>query len=169
MELSKQRAEIIAARYPDADNLEILIGNFEDIRIEEKFDYVTLIGVLEYAGAFISGTDPYRNFLEKIKQYLKPDGILFIAIENRMGGLKYIAGAGGEDHTGNLMEGLEGYINNSNVKTFGRRELSSLIKDSGFHQFSFYYPHPDYKLPVEIFSEYKLPEKKLNASGRSEL
>ncbi len=36
MELSKQRAEIIAARYPDADNLEILIGNFEDIRIEEK-------------------------------------------------------------------------------------------------------------------------------------
>ena len=52
IELSKRRAEIIANRYKDRLNLEIIVGNLNDIKFERKFDYVTLIGVLEYAGKF---------------------------------------------------------------------------------------------------------------------
>ena len=45
VDLSKKRSTINATRNRDCDNLEIMVGNFEDIQIEEKFDYVTLIGV----------------------------------------------------------------------------------------------------------------------------
>jgi len=155
LELSRQRADVISARYPDAENLEIVIANLEDFDTEEKFDYITLIGVLEYAGSFINALEPYKKLLETVKKYLKPEGVLFVAIENRLG-LKYFAGAG-EDHTGNTMEGPEGYPGNPKVQTFGRLELKKLLSESGFENQSFYYPHPDYKLPTEIFSEKQLP------------
>lgn len=156
VELSKKRAEINAARYPDADNLEIIIGNFEDIETDEKFDYVTLIGVLEYAGSFIDSENPYDDFLSKIRTYLKPGGSLIIAIENKLG-LKYFAGAA-EDHTGEMMDGIEGYPGNSSIRTLGRRELRELLNDNGYKDVYFYYPHPDYKLPETIYSEGMLPE-----------
>ena len=49
IELSKKRSLINANRNGKYGNLEILVGNFEDIVIDEKFDYVSLIGVLEYS------------------------------------------------------------------------------------------------------------------------
>ena len=49
IELSKKRSQINARRNQAFSNLEIYVGNFQDISIGEKFDYVTLIGVLEYA------------------------------------------------------------------------------------------------------------------------
>lgn len=42
------------------DNLEIIVGNFNDIKFENKFDYITLIGVLEYARLF-TNTRPLQN------------------------------------------------------------------------------------------------------------
>ena len=36
--------------------------------------------------------------------------------------------------------------------------LIRLLKASGFRDLSFYYPHPDYKLPREIFSDNALPQ-----------
>ena len=48
IELSKKRSTINAVRHKMLDNIEIIVGNFEDIEpdIEEKYDYITLIGVL---------------------------------------------------------------------------------------------------------------------------
>ena len=54
-------------------------------------------GVLEYAMSFTEGKTPYETFLQRMGAYLKPEGRLLIAIENRLG-LKYFAGAP-EDHT----------------------------------------------------------------------
>ncbi len=67
VELSKRRAEIIYNRHKNYDNLEIIAGNLNDIVFEEKFDYVTLIGVLEYAGRFTDGSSPFETFLENAK------------------------------------------------------------------------------------------------------
>ena len=92
VELSKRRAEIIYNRHKNYDNLEIIAGNLNDVTFEEKFDYVTLIGVLEYAGKFTDGNTPFKTFLENAKSYLKTNGKLLIAIENKFG-LKYWAGA----------------------------------------------------------------------------
>jgi SAM-dependent methyltransferase len=155
VELSKRRASIIYERHKAFDNLEIIVGNLNDIEFNQKFDYITLNGVLEYAGSFTKTDAPYKDFLKQIKQYLKPDGKLIVAIENRYG-LKYFAGAK-EDHTGKEFDGITGYIGNKNVRTFGKKELEVLLAESGYPQQEFYYPHPDYKMPMEIYSQYKLP------------
>lgn len=155
VELSKRRSSINLARHKHFDNLEIIVGNLNDIRFEEKFDYITLNGVLEYAGSFTHTQLPYHDFLKQIKQYLKPDGKLIIAIENRYG-LKYFAGAK-EDHTGIEFDGLSGYENTDKVRTFGKAELEELLNESGYPNQSFYYPHPDYKMPMEVYSDAWLP------------
>lgn len=155
VELSKQRSLINAARNEQHDNLTIMLGNFEDIKITEKFDYVTLIGVFEYSICYISSSDPFMDMLGKIKGYLKPGGKLIIAIENKYG-LKYFAGAA-EDHTGRCFDGLENYAGVGRVRTFSRRTLEKMLEEAGFSRNEFYYPMPDYKLPSEIYSDRRLP------------
>ena len=155
VELSKRRSSINLERHKHFDNLEIIVGNLNDIQFKEKFDYITLNGVLEYAGSFTDTDEPYKDFLKQIKKYLKPNGKLIIAIENRYG-LKYFAGAK-EDHTGKEFDGLSGYIGNTNVQTFGKKELETLLQESGYPTQDFYYPHPDYKMPMEIYSQNWLP------------
>lgn len=156
IDLSKRRSTINATRNRDFDNLEIMVGNFEDIQIEEKFDYVTLIGVLEYSIYYINSESPFVDMLKKAKSYLKPGGRLIVAIENKYG-IKYWAGAR-EDHTGNLMDGIMGYPGVERVRTFSKEGLEALLREAGFTGLEFYYPLPDYKLPTEIYSQYHLPK-----------
>ena len=78
-------------RNKDLENVEIIVGNFNSINLDKKYDYIILNGVLEYAGSFTQSENPYFSFLQSLKKYLKPDGALIIAIENRLG-LKYLNG-----------------------------------------------------------------------------
>ncbi|WP_074109503.1 class I SAM-dependent methyltransferase, partial [Paenibacillus helianthi] len=155
IELSKRRAEAIAIRNCNRDNLEIIVGNLNDIELPYKYDYITLIGVLEYAGSFTHEEQPYNEFLKKVSKFLAPNGKVLIAIENRLG-LKYWCGAK-EDHTNVRYDGISGYPSSKGVRTFGRDELEQLLFSSGFKNNQFYYPLPDYKLPQVIFSDDFLP------------
>ena len=157
IDLSRRRSLINAYRNRNAGNLEIFVGNFEDIHTEEKFDYVTLIGVLEYSIYYINSNSPFMDMLKKAREYLKPGGKLIVAIENKYG-IKYWAGAS-EDHTGKAFDGITGYDGVDRVRTFSRKELEQLLKDAGFGDQEFYYPLPDYKLPLEVYSEKKLPKR----------
>lgn len=157
IDLSKRRSTINVTRNGGRGNLEIFVGNFEDIRLEEKFDYVTLIGVLEYSGYYISqGENPYQEMLKRAKAYLKPGGRLILAIENKFG-LKYFGGAG-EDHTGGFFDGIEDYRKVKGVRTFSKPELAGLLLQAGFEESRFYYPMPDYKLPEAVYSDDFLPK-----------
>ena len=157
VELSRRRATAALLRCRERENLEIIVGNLNDIEFEKKFDYITLIGVLEYQGTFTDADNPYLDFLMEIKKLLKPDGKLLIAIENKYG-LKYWCGAR-EDHTGMPFEGMNQYtLSNREVRTFARRELEELVKESGFGNTYFYYPMPDYKLPTVVYSQGSLPQ-----------
>ena len=124
--------------------------------LNKKYDVVTLIGVLEYACYYIKGDKPFDLFLKKISDCLKPGGKLYVAIENKLG-LKYFAGCC-EDHLGRPFAGIEGYENTDMVKTFSKSQLEKLILKNGFKSTYFYYPFPDYKLPVEIYSDDYFPE-----------
>lgn len=159
IELSKKRSMINANRNKAYDNIDIKVGNFTDIEptLTEKYDYITLIGVFEYAECYIQSEDPYIDFLNRIKRHLKPDGKIVIAIENRIG-MKYIAGCK-EDHTARIGEGLDHYPNTSGVKTYDKAELCSIMQKAGFTDYEFFYPYPDYKLPLEIYSDSYLPQK----------
>lgn len=160
VELSKQRASAIEARCQDKENLEIVVGNFNDIKFDKKFDYITLIGVLEYAPVYTNSDNPFHDFLVQIKSLLKEDGKLLIAIENQYG-MKYFSGVP-EDHTAKVYDGILGYENKKGVRTFGKKQLKEILGDSGFKYTKFYYPMPDYKLPNVIFSDaYQPNEDKL--------
>ena len=113
-----------------------MVGNFNDVVLKEKYDYITLIGVLEYAGYYTDDEHPFEAFLKKISGYLKEDGKLLIAIENKFG-LKYWAGSR-EDHTGKFFDGLEGYIDtDSKVRTFSKEALKKIITDAGYGKQNF--------------------------------
>ncbi len=151
LEYSYPRARVIAQRHSRYSNLEVVVGRLQDYKNEEQFDYVTVIGVLEYAGTFYGGKMPYESFLAKARSLLKPEGTLILAIENKIG-LKYICGAP-EDHTGRIFDSLYDYPYPCKVRTFSKKELTSLMHAAGFYHLKWYYPLPDYKMPQEVLSE----------------
>jgi SAM-dependent methyltransferase len=157
IDLSKKRSLINAYRHKDKSNIRIHVGNFLDMNLPGKYDWISLIGVFEYAKEFGLGEDPYRTMLLKVKQLLKPGGRLIIAIENKFG-LKYWAGCR-EDHTGKLFDNIQGYPDSAHVVTFSKSELENLLLSAGFGGNSFYYPMPDYKLPKSIYSDSHLPKR----------
>lgn len=155
VEISPRRAQICALRNRRADNLTIHVGNLNAMTFDKKFDFVLLIGVLEYAESFTKTKTPHADFLNKCKSFLKPDGALVIAIENRLG-LAYLAGKP-EDHTGKMFDGITDYQTPCGVKTFSRLELKNMLDACGLVNQKFFYPYPDYKFPYIIHSDEMLP------------
>lgn len=158
VDLSKRRCMINAYRNQDRDNITIYSGNFKRIKLPRKYDVIVLVGVLEYARVYIGGNKPFETFLRMLNDLLVPGGRIYIAIENRLG-LKYFSGAI-EDHWGVPFVGIEGYKREngeSKAVTFSKSELEKLLSVSGFGSFYFYYPLPDYKLPMTIYSDDYLP------------
>jgi len=148
VDLSLLRSQINEKRNEEADNLEIIVANLNDIPFDRQFDLVTLIGVLEYGGKYTNGEDPYLDFFLKAYSLVKPGGELVIAIENRMG-LKYFAGAN-EDHYGVPFYGLNGYPEDQGIRTFSLPELKKLLEDAGCSDYDLYLPLPDYKFATSI-------------------
>ena len=158
IDLSGKRSRINAYRHTDADNITIHVGNFQDVEpdLPCDYDYICLIGVFEYAQAYIRSETPYEDFLNIIKKHVKAEGHIAIAIENKFG-LKYWAGCR-EDHLGTWFSGLENYPDGGVVRTFtadGLREIAALC---GYQQAQMYYPYPDYKFMTCLYSDDRLPK-----------
>jgi GT2 family glycosyltransferase/2-polyprenyl-3-methyl-5-hydroxy-6-metoxy-1,4-benzoquinol methylase len=156
VEGSRRRAVITASRCRDMDNVTVYNDNFQDFDTEEQFDVVTLIGVLEYSRKFIGGSDPIGKALALARSFLKPDGVLLVAIENKLG-LKYWAGAY-EDHQGIPFYGIESLYAENEAITFGRADLANILQNAEFSELEFFYPYPDYKLPSLVLSELALSQ-----------
>lgn len=159
VDLSRKRSLINAYRHRNCSNLTIHVGNFEDIEpeLDRDYDYVFLIGVLEYAGSYLHSADPFGQELRTILSHVKPGGRVVIAIENRIG-LKYWAGCA-EDHSGRYFGGIESYsAKEEPAKTFTRPALERLLLENGVSEYAFYYPYPDYKFTSVLFSDRRLPE-----------
>lgn len=150
VEGSKRRGGIAALRCADLENVQVLIDEISALPEQlGKFDVVTLIGVLEYSCRF-GGPGAELEILKKARSFLKPDGFLILAIENKLG-LKYIGGVP-EDHIPLPWVGLtNGYADNG-VKTWSRLELIRLLEKAGFHKIEQFIPLPDYKLPGTIIT-----------------
>ncbi len=159
VEGSLQRAAITRLRCEDCADVNVYCDNFIDFSSSEKFDIVTLIGVLEYSPRFINGENPALRMLAKAKSFLKPDGRLIIAIENRMG-LKYLSGMP-EDHLGIPYAGVYGNYDGTGTITFGRSELCELLEKADLPEYEFHYPFPDYKLPNLILHPKALTHQEL--------
>jgi len=146
---------------------------------DDYFDMVILSGVLEWA-AFNQDVvleshwgkrrgdsakyakNPRQMQLEvlcEIHRVLKPDGHLYLAIENRIG-YQYLAGYP-DDHVNiRYVPFLPRFIANAITKwklnceyrtyIYSLRGYRSLLKDSGFQKVEFYGVFPHYILPSEI-------------------
>lgn len=154
VEGSGVRAAIAASRCRDLPNVTVVHDAFDQFECDGQFDTVTLIGVLEYARKYFKvpdGEDPVVGMLRAARRFLRPGGVLLIAIENQLG-LKYLAGSP-EDHVGIPMYGVEDLYGGADVVTFGAEELRRLLRQAGFPGQEWWYPFPDYKFPVSLFSE----------------
>lgn len=156
IELSKKRSIINGYKNKKSQNINIYVGNFQDVKINEKYDLITLIGVWEYSELYINSSTPFKDMILRLKELLNKDGKMLIAIENKFG-LKYWAGCR-EDHTGNFFQGIEGYVLGNKVKTFSYNEIVEILKACKCENYKMYYPFPDYKFPSSIYSDDRLPD-----------
>ncbi len=102
------------------------------------YDYIMLIGDLEQDE--LSAEESAAE-IEAAKSLLKPDGELIAAVCNPLG-IKYWAGAAKDAHSLSK-DSLTGWL-------MGGGDGGSL---------EFYYPMPDYRLPVTIYSDAYLPRE----------
>lgn len=145
------RATVAAKRCEGFDNVRFIADNFLSLDVPEKFDWILMIGVLEYSQKYANSDDRQREYLDIARRYLKPNGTLVIAIENKIG-LKYLNGAG-EDHNGKRFYGPQDLYGDRDITTWGRAELHDMLSAAGFAQAKFFGAFPDYKLPKVILSD----------------
>jgi SAM-dependent methyltransferase len=151
LEGSPARAEVAAERCRDLPLVDVACGTIDDLDPDQRFDVVTVIGVLEYSTAAIGGAGGPLRLLTSARQHLAEGGSLVLAIENQFG-LKYLLG-GAEDHRGAPWVGLEDYPGPPGPRTWSRSELSGLLAQAGFTSQTWLAPYPDYKLPSVIVHE----------------
>ncbi len=161
IEGTQSRFDAAKARLRDLENWDGTVANFADAIPPRQFDVALSVGVLEYAELYLKPPpdfkgDAFAYGVSLMRRWLKPDGVLIIAIENRLG-LKYWAGAG-EDHTGFRFDGLSGYPEAASPKTFSRKELNQRLKNAELAVVDEYFPFPDYKMPHAVIRE-SLAEK----------
>lgn len=152
VEGSAARAELIAHRCAGLQDVGVLCGPLEALGDggREAYDVVLLVGVLEYAGTTHGGGDGPAALLGRAVDALAPDGVVVLAIENRLG-LKYLLGFP-EDHLGLPWVGWEGY-RDGEPTTWSRRELAGMLADAGLGAQRWLFPFPDYKLPTAVLAE----------------
>ncbi len=149
------RAEMAGVRCEGLD-VEVRIGSANSVCRDthpEGFNLVLCVGVLEY-----SGSNP-DAFLSELASLVRPGGALVVAIENQMG-LAYWLGAD-EDHLGRPFVGLAGYPGaTGGIRTHSRAALAKLLSSAGLSAQRWFYPFPDYKLPVAILADdaYRVPD-----------
>jgi SAM-dependent methyltransferase len=149
------------ANQENRNNIQYVAANIIDPIFEnEQFNLIILNGVLELAGTFSNRVeDPFKiqqNMLQNAYNLLKPNGELYIGIENKYG-LKYLLGEK-DDYTG--LEDFV-YLNTDNMNSFyhsmmgrrlnslihGKKTYEKMLKNSGFENIKFFGTLPDYKIP----------------------
>lgn len=150
IDFCKSRASVIADKLKNRQNLSVFVGNLKDIKLNKKFDYIVMLGMLEnYKLIFGDNIDEYILYL---KSLLKDNGTILLATDNKLG-VKYLAGAINE-YTAKT---LNDYQEKKDIENFSKKELIEILNRNNLKNYNFYYPLPDYKITNVIFSDDYLP------------
>ncbi|WMD19371.1 methyltransferase [Achromobacter seleniivolatilans] len=151
LEASAHRASITRQRTADLKNVSVVCDRIEDFNAEQKFDVVTMIGVLQYARIFSHcGDRAELDLLQNAARQLKDDGVLVIAIQNKLG-LKYFSGFP-EPNVDVPYYGIEGQYGPDTIIRFGLDELKGILGSVGLSAQEVLFPLPDYHMPVSLLS-----------------
>ncbi len=127
---------------PNATVLEIK-DSLENLKEDQQYDYVVLIGTLEYAHKLFSGSNSQEQLLEYAKSHLKDDGKILLAVQNKIG-IKTVC---------------ERQYVNQDRNMLNRRQLEELLNTCGLSHYKFYYPLSDYETTNVIFTDPFLPNQ----------
>ena len=138
LDTEKKALETVQLRYPAAKNITCEQGTLSQYRDRmagtgKKYQYIVMTGMPE---------ETWDSQICAAKALLKDTGVLIVAVANALG-MKYWAGSGREE--GELAKGRL------------VRLLCGDSKEQG--HLCFYYPMPDYRVPVSIYSDEYLPKK----------
>ncbi len=124
----------------------VVLENINEVKMEAKFDYVTLIGNFET----LETEKEIINLLEYAKNCLSRDGKILLAMQNKFG-MKYWAG---EKPNKNLNSYFT--IENSSSNILSMPRIKGILKNLKL-KYKFYYPLPDYKLTNVIYTDEFMP------------
>lgn len=144
-------ADIAAERCRDLHNVTIQRGNLIDLKTDEPFDSILIIGTQGNAHPYVEGNDPAGDLFRAVLDHLKPEGKLFLAINNQFG-LKYFSGCA-EENSNIPFSGIYDLYESNSPIAFGKKELAIKLHAAGLINTEFFYPFPDYKLPEIILAE----------------
>lgn len=152
LEGDPSRALAAATRLRDLPHADVVAAPLDALDVSQSFDIAVAVGVLEYAALYGDEPEPFHAFLERMRGLLHDDGLLVLAIENKLG-MQYFAGAR-EDHSGIRYDSVEGYHRSGGrtARTFGRQELLTLMHEAGFQTVVTHLPFPDYKFPRSLLA-----------------
>ena len=151
VEGTQQRFNCLKLRLRDLKNWDGFVCNYQDFKTDIKYDVVCFFGVLEYAGRYIKNESPFVWAIKHAKEFLKPDGVLLIYIENK-NGIKYFSGIS-EDHYGKSFYGLCGYSEIPDIKTFSKKEMTEILTGCGFASVETHHLAPDYKCTRALLTD----------------
>lgn len=86
------------------------------------------------------------NRIYDVKKYLKPDGIILLIANNRLGIKNF-----------SVFGNFQKLLNNS-LEEYSKKQIENILKENNYENYKFYYPLPDYKTTNIIFSDDYLPE-----------
>lgn len=157
VEFSKVRGEAIAKRHQDKENLEVIIGNLKDIEWNEKFDYITLIGILEYAPCILEAENAFLALLKYAKSLLKEDGTILLATNNKFGMRNW--SVINEDDKNVEFNAVSCKKSKWENQLFSKRALEKMLNEAELGDRKYYYPLPDYQYVNVIFTNEYMPDK----------
>lgn len=146
------------ANHAGLDHLKVVHGAATELPFpDDRFDLLVLNGVLErvgYAGTFPEVFPSQQAALREARRCLRPEGTLYIGIENRFG-MNYLLGAR-DEHTNlrwvNVMPRRLGNLYSHLVQkrdftafTHSASGLSHMLGEAGFDQVEFWSPLPSYR------------------------
>ena len=149
-----------AGLYVTAINFEEIVCGAGKTVYNEKFDYVLMVGVLEYC------TEP-EKLLTILYGLLKEDGRLLLGMDNRLG-IRYFCGDK-DAFTGRNFDGIENYYQvngtggeNISGRAYAKAEIVQMLEKAGFVRYRFYSVLPELSMPQLIYAEDYLPEEELD-------
>lgn len=136
-------------------NLDVYQCDFKDFHTDRKYDYILAVGILESQDIASKNPCDYAKIITYLGSFLKQEGKLLVACENRMG-IRYLCGAK-DGKTGIPFDGVNQYPEEEGLRGFTKQELETILDKAGIFSYKFYYPLPDYKMPQVVYAEKSLP------------
>lgn len=138
--------------------LDLDIESWESVT--EKFDIILSVKDLE------TQRNP-QEFLNHLKERLKPHGKLLLGLNNRLG-IRYFCGDS-DPYTNRNFDGIEdykGYLNTvadrMDGRMYDRAQIARMLRQAGVASTQYYSVFPNLEKPAIIYSENYLPEEELD-------